>query len=170
MSVVAIRGNRELGQDYYWLSSRNGSIQWRLCSFTPGLLWCRYNTQKRSLCEHDNTSKSLRIQRLGKIFLSLRISRNQAWTAQTDWDYTSQSRRCEKNVIGSVVRLTKVIVRGNTENLTQNRKNPEMTVPFSNPKRKKSRNDSSYQLIGSVVRADKSHSSREKPKILTQNR
>ena len=72
------------------------------------------------------------------------IGANQGFTAQTDWDYTSQSRRCRKNVIGSVVRADKShSSREKPKILTQNRKNPEMTVPIS----QKSRNDSSYQFL-----------------------
>jgi len=60
------------------------------------------------------------------------IGANQGLTAQTDWDYTSQSRRCRKNVIGSVVRADKShSSREKPKILTQNRKNPEMTVPIS---------------------------------------
>ena len=60
------------------------------------------------------------------------IGANQGFTAQTDWDYTSPSRRCRKIVIGSVVRAVKSHSSGKKPKiLTQNRKNPEMTVPIS---------------------------------------
>ena len=61
------------------------------------------------------------------------IGANQGFTAQTDWDYTSPSRRCRKIVIGSVVRAVKSHSSGKKPNF--------------DPKPQKSRNDSSYQFI-----------------------
>jgi hypothetical protein len=85
------------------------------------------------------------------------IGANQGLTAEIGWNYTPQDRRCRKILIGLVVRGAKtVVVRGKNRILTQNRKNPEMTVPISScssgkkpnfdPKPQKPRNDSSYQL------------------------
>ena len=60
------------------------------------------------------------------------IGANQGLTAEIGWNYTPQDRRCRKILIGLVVRGAKtVVVRGKNRILTQNRKNPEMTVPIS---------------------------------------
>ena len=74
------------------------------------------------------------------VFELCRINANQGLTAEIDWNYTSWSRRCRKILIGLVVRGAKtVIVRGKNRILTRNRKKPEMTVPISFLKCKKSR-------------------------------
>ena len=66
------------------------------------------------------------------VFELCRINANQGLTAEMDWNYTSQSRRCRKILIGLVVRGAKtVVVRGKNRILTRNRKKPEMTVPIS---------------------------------------
>ena len=65
------------------------------------------------------------------------IGANQGLTAEIGWNYTPQGRRCRKILIGLVVRGAKtVVVRGKNRILTQNRKNPEMTVPISHLKEK----------------------------------
>lgn len=67
------------------------------------------------------------------------IGANQGLTVEIDWNYSSKSRRCRKILIGlAVLGVKTVVVRVKSRISTQNRKNPEMTVPIS------------YQLRGSL--------------------